>query len=75
MSFSRPPVIERPNPIAPPARESRPLVLPIRPPANGASPFAAASYRVLSEHPAQREGVWRRMWRGLIGTPKPVFED
>jgi putative secretion ATPase (PEP-CTERM system associated) len=75
MPVSRPPVIERPNPIALPARESRPLVLPIRPPANGTSPWAASSYRVLSEHPASRDGVWRRMWRGLVGTPKPVFED
>ncbi|HVQ13583.1 MAG TPA: XrtA/PEP-CTERM system-associated ATPase [Vicinamibacterales bacterium] len=72
----RPPVVERPNPITLPARESRPLVLPIRPPANGTSPFAASSYRVLSEHQAaHRDGMWRRMWRGLIGTPKPVFED
>jgi hypothetical protein len=40
------------------------------------SPFAVqASYRVLSEHHAPRGGVWRRMWRGLVGAPKPVFED
>lgn len=72
----RPMVVERPGPAGVSARESRPLVLPIRPPANGTSPFAPASYRVLSEHPSrQRDGVWRRMWRGLVGAPKPVFED
>jgi hypothetical protein len=71
----RPLIVERPTPIASPSRESRPLVLPIRPPAYGTSPFAPASYRLLSDHQSRRDGVWRRMWRGLVGAPKPVFED
>jgi putative secretion ATPase (PEP-CTERM system associated) len=71
----KPSMAEKWLPITPPVRQARPLVLPVRPASHGRSPFAPPGHRVLSEHRAHRDGVWRRMWRGLIGSPKPVFED
>jgi general secretion pathway protein A len=63
---------ERPRPA--PVRDVRGFAPALRPHANVAA-FAPTSYRVLTDQPVRSTNVWRRLWRGLVGTPKPVFED
>jgi putative secretion ATPase (PEP-CTERM system associated) len=71
------PLQEKPGPAPVPVREpARSFNPPIRHHVNPPAAFAtAASYRVLSDHPVQTRSVWSRLWRGFLGTPKPIFEE